>query len=56
MKFLGEKGFPVPKMLLLCEDPKVIGTPFFVMEYVEGRIFTPNTFMALSVLPFSGFD
>jgi aminoglycoside phosphotransferase (APT) family kinase protein len=29
---------PVPAMLLLCEDASVIGTPFFVMEYVEGRV------------------
>ena len=28
-------GVPVPKTFLLCEDPAVIGTPFFVMEYVE---------------------
>lgn len=30
---------PVPRTDLLCEDPGVIGTAFFVMEYVEGRIF-----------------
>ena len=29
---------PVPRTFALCEDPSVIGTPFFVMEYVEGRI------------------
>ena len=32
-------GFPVPRPLLLCEDDAVIGTTFFVMEFVEGRIF-----------------
>lgn len=32
-------GFPVPRPLILCEDDAVIGTTFFVMEYVEGRIF-----------------
>ncbi len=31
--------FPVAKPLLLCEDPTVIGTAFFVMQYVDGRIF-----------------
>jgi len=30
---------PVPTMRLLCEDAGVIGTPFYVMDYVEGRIF-----------------
>lgn len=38
MKALGPTGFPVPKMHVLCEDDAVIGTAFFVMEYVEGRI------------------
>ena len=31
---------PVPNTLLLCEDPDVIGTPFFVMEYVDGHPMT----------------
>ncbi|KAI8814664.1 kinase-like domain-containing protein [Cladochytrium replicatum] len=30
---------PVPKVFVLCEDSKVIGTPFYVMEFLEGRIF-----------------
>ncbi len=32
-------GFPVPKPYVLCEDDTVVGTAFFVMEYVQGRIF-----------------
>jgi len=32
-------GFPVPKPYLLCEDESVIGTMFYVMECVEGRIY-----------------
>ncbi|NCA15273.1 MAG: phosphotransferase family protein, partial [Proteobacteria bacterium] len=35
--------FPVVKPLLLCEDPSVIGTAFFVMQYVDGRIFWDPT-------------
>ncbi|MBI1238875.1 MAG: phosphotransferase [Alphaproteobacteria bacterium] len=31
-------GFPVAKPYLLCEDDSVIGTTFYVMECVEGRI------------------
>jgi aminoglycoside phosphotransferase (APT) family kinase protein len=27
---------PVPRTLLLCEDPEVLGAPFYVMEFVEG--------------------
>ena len=30
-------GFPVARPILLCEDPTVIGTPFYLMEFVEGR-------------------
>lgn len=30
---------PVARPLLLCDDEAVIGTPFYVMEHVEGRIF-----------------
>ncbi|KAJ3162128.1 hypothetical protein HDU86_005826 [Geranomyces michiganensis] len=33
---------PVPKVYTLCEDPAVLGTPFYVMEFLEGRIFTDN--------------
>ncbi|NND46797.1 MAG: phosphotransferase family protein, partial [Woeseiaceae bacterium] len=32
-------GFPVPRPVVLCEDDEVIGTTFFIMEFVEGRIF-----------------
>jgi aminoglycoside phosphotransferase (APT) family kinase protein len=32
-------GFPVPAPRLLCEDDDVIGTAFFVMDFVDGRIF-----------------
>lgn len=30
---------PVPKVFCLCTDSAVIGTPFYIMEYLEGRIF-----------------
>jgi aminoglycoside phosphotransferase (APT) family kinase protein len=39
MTSLHAAGFPVPRTYALCEDESVIGTMFFVMEYVEGRIF-----------------
>lgn len=34
---------PVPRPVLLCEDPEVIGTAFFVMEHVEGRVITDTS-------------
>ncbi|VXC69130.1 Aminoglycoside phosphotransferase (APT) family kinase protein [Oceanicaulis sp. 350] len=39
MKALGEQGFPAPHMFGLCEDDSVIGTAFYIMDFVEGRIF-----------------
>jgi aminoglycoside phosphotransferase (APT) family kinase protein len=44
MKALGETNVPVPKMLNICEDEGVIGTPFFLMEYVQGRVFWDASF------------
>ena len=38
MAALHGTGFPVPKTHVLCEDESVIGTAFFVMDYVEGRV------------------
>ncbi len=31
--------FPVPRPYVLCEDDEIIGTTFFIMEFVDGRIF-----------------
>jgi aminoglycoside phosphotransferase (APT) family kinase protein len=36
---LAATDVPVPRSWCLCEDPSVIGTSFFVMDYVEGRVF-----------------
>lgn len=36
---LGNAGFPVPRVYGLCTDDAVIGSWFYVMEMVEGRIF-----------------
>jgi aminoglycoside phosphotransferase (APT) family kinase protein len=38
-KALAGQGVPVARVHLLCEDPAVIGTPFYVMDYVKGRVF-----------------
>ncbi|XP_070256324.1 acyl-CoA dehydrogenase family member 10 isoform X2 [Myotis yumanensis] len=39
MKALASAGVPVPKVLDLCEDSRVIGTPFYLMEYCPGLIY-----------------
>ncbi|MEM1396487.1 MAG: phosphotransferase family protein [Pseudomonadota bacterium] len=39
MTALNKQKFPTPKTYLLCEDQDIVGTTFFVMDFVEGRIF-----------------
>src|SRR4029079_11260809 len=41
---LAGQGFPVARSYRLCLDETVIGTPFYVMEMVEGRIFWDPAF------------
>jgi aminoglycoside phosphotransferase (APT) family kinase protein len=36
---LADTDVPVAKTYALCEDSSVIGTAFYVMDYVEGRLF-----------------
>jgi aminoglycoside phosphotransferase (APT) family kinase protein len=36
-------GFPVPRPYALCEDESAIGTAFYVMDKVEGRILWDQT-------------
>jgi aminoglycoside phosphotransferase (APT) family kinase protein len=42
MRALGGTGVPVPVVHGLCEDPAVVGTAFYVMEFVSGRIFADS--------------
>ena len=48
MHGLWNTDVPVPKMFCLCEDPEVIGTKFYVMEMVEGRLFTETRIPSVS--------
>ncbi|KAK8081988.1 acyl-CoA dehydrogenase family member 11 [Apiospora saccharicola] len=36
---LGPTDVPTPKTYCLCEDSSVVGTPFYIMEFLDGRIF-----------------
>jgi aminoglycoside phosphotransferase (APT) family kinase protein len=36
---LKDSAVPVAEVYHLCEDPSVIGSMFYIMEYVEGRVF-----------------
>ena len=39
MRALAGTAVPVPKVYALCEDDAVIGSAFYVMEFLDGRIF-----------------
>ncbi len=36
---LQAQNFPVAQPFLYCEDAGVVGTPFYLMDHVEGRVF-----------------
>ena len=36
---LAQTAVPVPRTVLLCEEPDVLGAPFFLMEYVDGTVY-----------------
>jgi aminoglycoside phosphotransferase (APT) family kinase protein len=40
MRALAGSNVPVPRVHLLCEDAQVIGSAFYVMDFVDGRVFT----------------
>ena len=39
MRALADTAVPVPRVDALCEDDAVIGSAFYVMEFLDGRIF-----------------
>ncbi len=48
MQALEHTDVPVPRMVALCDDPAIIGTRFYVMEWVEGRVFTETRLPSLT--------
>ncbi|KAI4131846.1 MAG: hypothetical protein LQ338_001036 [Usnochroma carphineum] len=45
---LGPTDVPVPRTYCLCEDGNIIGTPFYIMEFLDGRIFEDASFPSVS--------
>ncbi|MBI5277680.1 MAG: phosphotransferase family protein [Burkholderiales bacterium] len=43
MQALQQTDVPVPRVRVLCEDPAVLGSMFFVMDHVQGRLFSDPT-------------
>ena len=45
---LEQTDVPVPKAICLCEDEDVVGTAFYIMEFLDGRIFVDPAFPDVS--------
>ncbi|MEO8297339.1 MAG: phosphotransferase family protein [Burkholderiales bacterium] len=48
MNALRNTDVPVPTMVAYCDDREVIGTPFYVMDRLEGRVFNDPTLPGVS--------
>jgi aminoglycoside phosphotransferase (APT) family kinase protein len=48
MRALADTDVPVPRMLALCADESILGTAFYVMEYVQGRVLWDPTLPGMS--------
>lgn len=42
-----EEKVPIPEPIILCEDPSIVGTPFYIMEFLDGRIFTDTRILEI---------
>ncbi|PGH23253.1 hypothetical protein AJ80_02669 [Polytolypa hystricis UAMH7299] len=45
---LAPTDVPVPKTICLCEDESVIGTAFYIMEFLDGRHFVDPAILGVS--------
>lgn len=48
MQALADTDVPVPRVYALCEESTVIGSPFYVMEFMQGRIFRDPTLPSMT--------
>lgn len=48
MQALQSSDVPVPKLFVFSEDVDVVGTPFYIMEYLDGRVIVDQSLPALS--------
>ncbi|KWR74554.1 aminoglycoside phosphotransferase [Cupriavidus sp. IDO] len=48
MQALQDSEVPVPRMFLYVEDPSVIGSPFYIMEFLQGRVMFDQSLPGLS--------
>ena len=48
MKALHKTPVPVPKMFLYSDDESIVGTPFYVMSFLQGRVFMDQSLPGMS--------
>jgi aminoglycoside phosphotransferase (APT) family kinase protein len=54
LKALVATDVPVPTAVLYCDDSQVVGTPFYVMDRLEGRVFPDASLPGVSPADRSG--
>ncbi len=42
LRKLSGAGVPVPEVIAVCADDTVLGVPFYVMEFIDGRVITDD--------------
>ncbi|MSO77771.1 MAG: phosphotransferase family protein [Alphaproteobacteria bacterium] len=45
---LAQTDVPVAKPILYCDDAGIVGTPFYLMQYMAGRVFTDSALPGVS--------
>ena len=48
MTALSKTNVPIPRTLLHCQDASIIGTPFFLYEYCEGKFYKEASLPTIS--------
>lgn len=48
IRALSGSAVPVPEGIAWCDDASVVGTPFYLMSYVEGRVFVDQSLPGVS--------
>jgi aminoglycoside phosphotransferase (APT) family kinase protein len=48
LRALEPTAVPVPRALTICDDETVIGAPFYIMQFLDGRVFSDPSLPALA--------
>jgi aminoglycoside phosphotransferase (APT) family kinase protein len=48
MSALEGSAIPVPAPIVFCDDPSIVGTPFYLMERLEGDVFADSSLPGLT--------